>query len=332
VGAPARAASILRALVALTGFAAVAIAAGCGAPAGKSGAAACPEASATSSTEPSNDGPEFSPRGTSIAFESNRSGSSQIYVLTLAGCKVRQVTRGSAWAINPTWSPDGKRIAFQRMDPGSVSSRIYVVNAGGTKLRRVTRAPVGEREPSTDWFPAWSPDGRTIAFDRDESSELEGTERRNIYVVNVDGTGLERLTSGPFNVGPSWSRSGAWIAWARESDIYRMRPDGSGKTRVTTSPPQWNGDTAPSWSPDGKAIVFERSSPSVGLILYVTNLRGAARELTDGSDGNDSSPDWSPDGRTIVFRRSGGSDLKESADLYLIEPDGSGLRRLTRTS
>lgn len=77
--------------------------------------------------------------------------------------------------------------------------------------------------------------------------------------------------------------------------------------------------------------MFERSSPSVGLILYVTNLRGVARELTDGSEGNDSSPDWSPDGRTIVFRRSGGSDLKESADLYLIEPDGSGLRRLTLT-
>ena len=265
----------------------------------------CPDAAPYASEDAANLSPAFSPDGRRLLFESDRSGESAIYVMTIATCSVRHVTAG----MNPDWSPDGRRIVFQRTVGDS--DRIFVARADGTVVREVTRG-------SADWFPSWSPRGGLIAFDRDESNERTGVERRNVYVVRPDGTGLRRLTSG-WNVGPAWSPDGRRIAWTCGDDVCVMTADGKRKRRVTS------GDD-PGWAPDGKRLVFEGGGPSGGAALFTIRIGRAPVPLTDEAAGGDTSPDWSPDGKWIAFQRDTG---RKTTDLFLIRPDGSGLRRLT---
>jgi Tol biopolymer transport system component len=226
---------------------------------------------------------------------------------------VTHVTPG----MNPDWSPDGKRIVFQRTV--RETERIFVARADGTRVRQVTRGRKGELEPSADWFPSWSPRGGRIAFDRDTSSERTGVERRNIYVVRPDGSGLRQLTTG-WNLGPAWSRDGRRIAWSCGDGVCVMNADGKRKRRVM------DGGDAPAWAPDGKRLVLAGTGATGGPALYIVRIGRAPVRLTDGVRGGDTDPDWSPDGRWIVFERDFG---RKTTDLFLIRPDGSGLRRLT---
>jgi TolB protein len=279
------------------------------------GATGCPDATHSALGDAANLSPAFSPEGRRLLFESSRAGEEAIYVMTIATCRVRRVTAG----MNPDWSPDGKRIVFQRSVGDS--DRIFVARGDGTRVRQVTRGRKGELEQAADWFPSWSRGGQ-IAFDRDESSERTGVERRNIYVVRPDGRRLRRLTRG-WNVGPEWSPDGLRIAWSCGDVICVMNGDGKRMGRVTNAAGT-NGDESPAWAPNGKRLVFARASASSGSALYVVPIGGKAERLTHGTA--DGSPDWSPDGKWIAFERDTG---RKSTDLFLIRPDGSGLRRLT---
>jgi len=277
-------------------------------------ASGCPETVASPSPEQENVSPAFSPDGRRLLFESNRRGADEVYVMSLASCTVKRVTAGR----NPDWSPDGKRIVFQRTVRDS--ERIFVARADGARGRQVTR---GAAQQPDDWFPAWSPRGGRIAFDRDTTDEVTGGERRNVYVVKPDGTGLTRLTSG-FDVAAAWSRDGRRIAWSCGESLCVMNADGSRKRRVTHASGT-NGDEDPAWAPDGKRLVFARAAASSGLALYIVRLGGRAVRLTAGTSG-DNAPSWSPNGTWIAFARATGD---RTTDLFLIRPDGSGLRRLT---
>ena len=133
----------------------------------------------------------------------------------------------------PTWSPDGSRIAFVSYRVGNLG--IYVMNADGSGQTRLTE------NPDIDLGPIWSPDGSRIAFTSDRDGNYE------IYVMNADGSGLTHLADGE---GPVWSPDGSRIAFASERDgkaeIYVMNADGSGQTRLTDSP---GFDGGPAWQP-----------------------------------------------------------------------------------
>ena len=142
--------------------------------------------------------------------------------------------------------------------------------------------------------PAWSPDGRKLAFvsRRDGNSE--------IYVINADGSGQENLTQHPARDShPSWSRDGRKLAFVSRrdgnSEIYVMNADGSGLRNVTRAP---SNDLRPAWSPDGRAIAF------VKMILWKCPR---PRDKTPCNN-----------------------DVYEP-NLYVVNGDGSGLRRLTNT-
>jgi TolB protein len=251
-------------------------------------------------------------------------------------------------------------IAFVRYDTGSYA--LFVMAASGGSAHRLSPPPRHPQTGPRQFFqdtPAWSPDGRRIAF----ASSRSG--RYGIYVMSADGTGTRRLPTGKGNdQWPTWSPDGALIAFERTDDghLYLMRSNGSG-LRLLTSVPNV-ADTDPAWSPDGTSVAFARREGGVGAALFlVDTASGRTCRLTpfttsvhepawspDGTkiaystgtgygfgitvldlrthtrhsltpQGLDFGPTWSPQGTRIAFSRS--------ATLYVMNADGSDARALT---
>jgi TolB protein len=198
-------------------------------------------------------------------------------------------------ALRPSWSPDDARLVFERTEANEGRLRnlgVYRVDANGGGPRRLAAGTA----------PAWSPDGTTIAFVRDNG----------VFAMTPDGTGAKRLTpTRRATAPPSWSPDSTRIAVSRGGDIYSVRADGGGETRLTTSR---RPEAQPTWSPDGARIAYVD-----GSTIAVVNRDGTgARRLTRGSDG---SPAWSPDSKRIAFVRA--------SNVWVVNADGSGQRRLT---
>ena len=196
----------------------------------------------------------------------------------------RLTTNRSADDARPAWSPDGSKIAFHSDRTGDYE--IYVMNADGSGQTNLTL----ERS-SDDFAPTWSPDGTKIAF------QSEG----DLFVMNADGSLQTRLTSGPdVDLSPDWSPDGSKIAFTGGTTGYFIdviNPDGSGRTRLTTSA----ADYYPEWSPDGTKIAFT-SLGAVGGRLAVMNADGTGTTfLTNIRKRIDYEAAWAPDGTRLAF-------------------------------
>ncbi|MBV8867176.1 MAG: PD40 domain-containing protein, partial [Acidobacteriaceae bacterium] len=175
---------------------------------------------------------------------------------------------------------------------------------------------------------------------RDRLSFLHAAPAGTIYVSNSDGTSEHAITpTDSMSYNPAWSPKGDWIAFTSEragsANLFRMHPDGSGLERLTDHPAF---DDQAAFSPDEQHIVFVSTRADGYANLWILNLATrAARPLTSGT-GGDFRPAWSPDGQWIAFSSDRGSSLPtvkgrweflQVADIYLIHPDGSGLKRLS---
>src|SRR5207249_805556 len=110
-------------------------------------------------------GPQFSPDGSRIAFESTRSGAYEVWMCRSDGTGVVQLTHFNSSTGTPRWSPDGQQIAFDSRAPGNAD--IFVVDSQGGSPRRLTS------EPSSEVVPSWSRDGRWIYFASDRTGRHE---------------------------------------------------------------------------------------------------------------------------------------------------------------
>jgi tetratricopeptide (TPR) repeat protein len=233
----------------------------------------------------SDNAPRFSRDGSQIAFSSQREGGFDIFVMNADGTDQRRLTdftRRGLGAVNPDWSPDGKRVLFRSR---LKNLDVYVIGLDGTGLVKLTDEPRGVNNP------AWSPDGRKIAFASLRHGEPE------IYVMNADGSEQVRLTSNTARDNrPAWSPDSRRIAFHSDRDgdmeIYVMNADGSDVRRLTKHPTE---DTWPSWSRDGKRILFTRVVLGHGQV-FTMNVDGSdVKRLTEISPVAFSGfADWGP--------------------------------------
>ncbi len=185
--------------------------------------------------------PAWSPSGTRLAYAASVEGISQVWVWE-AG-EARQITVEAVYAGQPTWSPaaDG-RLAYVAERDNNLD--LWIVDAPGGEPRRVTH------DPATDWAPAWSPDGKWLAFVSDRGGSHQ------IYLVRADGASdVRRLTD--FSRGaesPAWSPDGYWLAFVAYTgeaagingrEIYLMRAGGDDAVRLTHNV---HDDTEPIWA------------------------------------------------------------------------------------
>lgn len=248
------------------------------------------------------------------------------------------------------WSPDGRRIAYvgialpaQQSSDGQVHFGIYTASADGSNPRLLT-------EGLNEGWPSWSPDGTRIAFSSSRADAgvkncIAGADAlcpTNIYLVHADGTGVTRLTDDPApEFAPAWSPDGASIAFVRSADgteaIDAVNADGTDERQVATGT---GGNQRPfTWSPDGRQIAFVRMQKA-SWDLDVVNADGTGQRTVLSRNGVwTEGPAWSPDGTEIAFSSTLGAyppgcglDSDVCSDLFVIHPDGSGIRRLTQVA
>ena len=264
---------------------------------------------------------------TKLAFTSDRDGErirgpqadrgiSNLYISDYDGARQQRVTIARALDIAPTWSHDGKMIAFSSWRTGYQD--IYLLFPyGGTPIQNPTKGTARNQ----NYLPAFSPDGSKIAFTSNRDGNAE------IYVMNRDGSNVQRLTNHPsIDVTPTWAPTGTQLAFTSDRtgspQIYIVNADGSGLQQITRE----SHCDRPTWSPAPLNEIAYSSRSGAGNIIKIFDFATrSTRALTDAL-GNNESPTFSPNGRHVAFV----SSRAGKEQIFTIHRDGSGLRQITR--
>jgi TolB protein len=241
--------------------------------------------------DPQDNIPSFSADGRLIVFEGLRdpgesARGTHIYVMKSDGSEIKQLTSGSFYDSNPSFSPNGKQIVFDRGPLQGHVTHIFNVNVDGTGLRQITN------EAGSDSDPTFTPNGRAIVFVSNRKSSGR-RDRTNIFSMRPNGTQLRVLIGGPREeYEPDVSPNGRSIAFASTRDhghgpnIFVARMNGSHMRELTHSRHDCFSSACyshPSWSPDGKRIAYHSGGRySTGVTVDRVDGRGFSQEYDDG--------------------------------------------------
>jgi TolB protein len=232
--------------------------------------------------------PKGSPDGTRVVFSAFARHGHELHMYSRDLGRMVAYPRFGGTNISPAWSPDGTQIAFSSSMRGD--SDIYVVDASGTNPRRLTAIKGPESSP------VWNPKtGAQIAFVSGRSGVAQ------IYMMDADGTNVQRVIDTGYAVSPSWSPNGQFLvfSWIRRyqpgapgapggQDIYIMDIASRQWAQLTHDAGR---NDFPSWSPDGRHIVFQSNRSGKDEIW--TMLADGTRQQPLTSSGKNTQPSWS---------------------------------------
>ncbi len=294
--------------------------------------------------KPRSEDPAWSPDCSKIAYAAN----GRLWVADLDGTNAREINVGSgSWGYSPSWSRDGKRIAFSRgrhNDDGHWFKHIYLANADGTGRTKLSKGDVQDDHPS------WSPDGRRIVFERvtgsgrDDDGTFVDTDRHLVVIDTVSGSAVTLAQGGAWEHRPVWSPDSEHVAYRGPSGLRIVSSDGTGDRVIGgTGDAWWNGGLA--WSPDGSRIAYVKHEldPDDGTVsgtgkIVVAHVSGTPdfRQVSHqfaNVGGWASDLNWSPDGQRIAFTHY---DQTDSDNPWLASHasaiDASGFTELTSYS
>lgn len=248
-----------------------------------------------------------------------RSGE-EIFVMNVDGTGITAITNSEGDDRDPSWSPDGKKIAFTSERDGN--NEIYIMNSDGSNQTRLTFSPENEH------FPEWSPDGKLIVFSRTMTDNAN-----DLFIVDLNGVEVARLTE-TLKVTesyPDWSPNGDKIVFSsfggKQSGIWKMNSDGTNPHLLIAGPLHH-----PAWSPDGKYIAFDGEPGGNKFEVYIIKADGTEmRQITQhpgGSGEYNKDPSWSPDGYQLVYFSTNRSP-NPGTDIFIVNIDGSAEIQLT---
>jgi TolB protein len=241
----------------------------------------------------------------------------RVYRIDSDGEQAVPLTAEGATALSPVWSPDGRTIAYTRLEGGRGGVIVQSLAGGGSQV-----APGAQS--GLNITPAFAPDGRTLAFARSDES---GTD---IFTANVvDRCCAQRLTVGRYadNLSPTFSPDGRRIAFVSTRSgppqIYVMAANGTDQELLAPFDYGATGaSNAPEWSPDGARVVFHRDVSRSPQIFLVDVAGRRVTQLT--SSGRNEDPTWGPDGRHIAFI----SDRTGRRQIWIIDTETGRVRQL----
>lgn len=261
-------------------------------------------------------GIRFSPDGTRIAFLSNQSGASNIYVVPVEGGEHIQLTNTKGENSWHSWSPDGKTIAFQSNSGGKYG--IWIIPSSGGEGRLLSDSAYHSGRPK------WSPDGSEIAY----HSNIESNW--NIWAVSIKTGETRQITDQPddeFIYG--WSPDGSQITYYYQSkstghwDIWTV----SSTTDQTKQLTRQSGNANLfGWSPDGTMLGYSYSDQD-HRDLYIVSIDGGEPKNVSHHAGEEWHPSWSPDGKKILFYTTWDDAM---TDIWMTDPISGELTQVTQ--
>jgi Tol biopolymer transport system component len=238
------------------------------------------------------------------------------------------IKTGDGLALDPSLSPDGKRLSYTLLDLKAMRADIHVANADGSDAKKVSAS----EEKEIAFGASWSPDGKRLAYSLMKTPENGPPKEMPLMVCDADGKNVKRIGNGML---PAWSRDGKQILYTVidfavdfDPHLHVMDADGKNEKQLLKIKSMMG-----SFSPDGKHIVFISAKEGKQEMprIHVCNADGSGpKQVVTGDAQFELAPRWSADGKRIFFNRMKPEAGPKNIALFVMDADGKNEKRLSK--